>query len=98
VVEQALKPLDDEAERLEKSKSVDGGAQKAKIKLELAVEKRIANPPSEVSGMVDFWQKEVDKLDEQMAQYDVESKLWALQNDINAKMKALGKDFDFEDA
>ncbi|AIB37894.1 DUF3732 domain-containing protein [Pseudomonas simiae] len=97
VVEQALKPLDDEAERLEKSKSVDGGAQKAKIKLELAVEKRIANPPSEVSGMVDFWQKEVDKLDEQMAQYDVESKLWALQNDINAKMKALGKDFDFED-
>lgn len=97
VVERALKPLDDEAERLEKSKSVDGGAQKAKLKLELAVEKRIANPPSEINGMVDYWQKEVDKLDDQMAQYDVESKLWALQNDINKTMKALGKDFDFED-
>lgn len=97
VVERALKPLDDEADRLEKSKSVDGGAQKAKLKLELAVEKRIANPPSEINGMVDFWQKKVDELDEQMAQYDVESKLWALQNDINKTMKALAKDFDFED-
>ncbi|AXL70982.1 DUF3732 domain-containing protein [Pseudomonas aeruginosa] len=97
LVEEALKPLEDEADRLEKSKSVDGAAQKAKLKLELAIEKRIANPPSEVNGMVEFWQKEVDKLDGQMAQYDVESKLWALQNDINKKMKAFGKDFDFED-
>lgn len=97
VVERALKPLDDEAERLEKSKSVDGGAQKTKIKLELAVERRIANPPSEIKGMVDFWQKEVDRLDEEMAQYDVESKLWALQSDINATMETLAKDFDFED-
>lgn len=97
LVEKALKPLDDEADRLEKSKSVDGAAQKAKLKLELAIEKRIANPPSEVNGMVEFWQKEVDKLDGQMAQYDVESKLWALQNDINKTMKAFGKDFDFED-
>ena len=98
VVEKALKPLDDEADRLVKSKSVDGSAQKAKLKLELAVERRVANPPSEANGMVDFWQKEVGKLDKQMSHYDVESKLWALQNDINAKMKSLGKDFDFEDA
>lgn len=97
VVEKALKPLDDEADRLVKSKSVDGSAQKAKLKLELAVERRVANPPSEANGMVDFWQKEVGKLDKQMSHYDVESKLWALQNDINAKMKSLGKDFDFED-
>ncbi|CAI1197303.1 Uncharacterised protein [Serratia liquefaciens] len=39
VVERALKPLDDEAERLDKSKSVDAAAQKAKIKLELAIER-----------------------------------------------------------
>jgi hypothetical protein len=97
LVETALKPLEDEADRLEKSKSVDGAVQKTKIKLELAIEKRIANPPSEAKGMGDFWQKEVDKYDEQMAQYDVESKLWALQNDINQKMKAFGKHFDFED-
>ncbi len=33
LVETALKPLEDEADRLEKSKSVDGAVQKAKIKL-----------------------------------------------------------------
>jgi hypothetical protein len=96
-VEAALKPLEEEADRLGRSKSVDAAAQKAKLKLELAIEKRIANPPSEVKGMVEYWQKEVERLDGQMAQYDVESKLWAVQNDINKKMKELGKDFDFED-
>jgi hypothetical protein len=65
--------------------------------LELAIEKRIANPPSEAKGMVDFWEKEVAKYDLQMAQFDVESKLWALGNDINQKMKAFGKHFDFEE-
>ena len=97
LVEQALKPLDQEADRLQKSKSLDGAAQKTKIKLELAIEKRIANPPSEAKGMVDFWEKEVAKYDLQMAQFDVESKLWALGNDINQKMKAFGKHFDFEE-
>lgn len=97
-IEAALKPLDDEADRLEKSKSVDAAAQKAKLKLELAIERRIANPPSEVEGMVEFWQNEVERFDELMAQYDVESKLWALQNDINKTMRALGKNFDFEDS
>lgn len=97
LVEKALKPLDDEADRLEKSKSVDAAAQKAKFKLELAIEKRIENPPSEAKGMVDYWQNKVEELDGQMAQYDVESKLWALQNGINKKMKAIGKNFDFED-
>ncbi|MGY4025957.1 DUF3732 domain-containing protein [Aeromonas rivuli] len=97
LVEKALKPLDDEADRLAKSKSVDAAAQKAKIKLELAIEKRIENPPSEAKGMVDYWEKKVVELDGQMAQYDVASKLWALQNDINKKMKDIGISFDFED-
>lgn len=47
--------------------------------------------------MVDYWQKKVDDYNEEMAQYDVESKLRALQNGINRKMKVIGKDFDFED-
>lgn len=97
LVEKALKPLEDEADRLEKSKSVNDAAQKTKLKLELAVEKRIANPPSEAKEIADFWQNEVDKYDLQMSQYDVESKLWALQNDINQNMKAFGMHFDFED-
>lgn len=97
LVEKALKPLDDEADRLERSKSAESAAQKAKLKLEIAIERRIANPPSEVDGMVEFWQKKVDELENQMSKYDVDSKLRALQNDINKKMKAIGKDFDFED-
>lgn len=97
LVERALKPLEDEADRLEKSKSINDAAQKAKLKLELAVEKLIENPPSEAKEIADFWQKEVDKYDFLMSQYDVESKLWALQNDINQKMKAFGQHFDFED-
>lgn len=96
-VQKALKPLDDEAARLDKSKSVDASAQKAKLKLELAIEKYINNPPSEVAGMVEFWKKKVDELESLMSKYDVESKLWALQNSINSKMKAIGKNFAFED-
>lgn len=97
VVERALKPLDDEAERLDKSKSVDAAAQKAKIKLELAIERCVNNPPSEAKRMVAHWQKKVDEYNAEMAQYDVESKLRALQNGINRKMKTIGKGFDFED-
>lgn len=96
-VQKALKPLDDEADRLDKSKSVDASAQKAKLKLELAIEKCMNNPPSEVAGMVEFWQKKVVELEGLMSKYDVESKLWALQNSINKKMKVIGKSFDFEE-
>ncbi|MGH8436418.1 MAG: DUF3732 domain-containing protein, partial [Pseudomonas sp.] len=97
IVQKALKPLEEEADRLDKSKSVDAAAQKAKLKLELSIEKCIENPPSEVAGMVEFWQKKVDELERLMSKYDVESKLWALQNNINNKMKVIGKNFDFEE-
>ncbi|EWS65447.1 ATPase involved in DNA repair [Hydrogenophaga sp. T4] len=97
VVERALKPLDDEADRLNRSKSVDAAAQKAKLKLELAIERRIENPPSEAKELVEYWQKRVTELANQMAKYDVESKLWALQNNINERMKMIGRSFDFED-
>ncbi|HBN8637997.1 TPA: DUF3732 domain-containing protein [Pseudomonas aeruginosa] len=96
-VQKALKPLEEEAERLDKSKSVDASAQKAKLKLELAIEKFLENPPSETAGMVEFWQKKVDELDELLSKYNVESKLRALQNNINKKMKSLGDQFDFEE-
>lgn len=97
VVQQALKPLEEEADRLERSKSADGAAQKAKLKLELAIERRIESPPSELADMVDFWQKKVNDLALQMSKFDVESALWTLQNSINKKMKLLGQRFDFED-
>lgn len=97
VVQKALKPLEDEADRLERSKSADGAAQKAKVKLELAIERRIENPPSELAEVLDFWQKRVNDLALQMSKFDVESALWSLQNNINKKMKLLGQSFDFED-
>ncbi|KXV57209.1 hypothetical protein AD948_14780 [Acetobacter senegalensis] len=97
IVEKALKPLDDEADRLDKSRSVDAAAQKAKIKLELAIERCIENPPCEATGMVEYWQKRVKDLAEKMSKYDVDYKLSALQNGINSKMKAIGENFDFED-
>jgi len=96
-VEKTLKPLDDEADRLQKSKSVDASAQKAKIKLELAIERYIDNPPSETKKLVDYWQKKVSGYDEAIAQYDVEAKLRALKKGINTKMKTLGSGFDFEE-
>ncbi|WP_315386202.1 DUF3732 domain-containing protein [Microvirgula aerodenitrificans] len=96
-VQKALKPLEEEADRLESSKSADGAAQKAKLKLELAIERLIESPPSELADMVDFWQKKVNDLALLMSKFDVESALWALQNGINKKMKLLGQRFDFED-
>lgn len=96
-VERSLKPLDDEADKLQKTKSIDASAQKAKIKLELAIERYIENPPSETKKLVDFWQKKVNEYDEAMAQYDVEARLRSLRKGINTKMKAIGSGFDFED-
>lgn len=97
IVQKTLKPLEDEADRLAKSKSVDESAQKAKLKLELAIERRIENPPSELADSLKFWQEKVDTLALQMSKFDVESSLWALQNNINKKMKLLGQKFDFEE-
>ena len=96
-VERMLKPLDDEADRLQKTKSIDASAQKAKIKLELAIERYIENPPSEAKKLVDFWQNKVNEYDEAIAQYDVEARLMSLRKGINTKMKTIGSSFDFED-
>jgi uncharacterized coiled-coil DUF342 family protein len=96
-VQKALKPLEDEAERLEKSKSADTSAQKAKFKLELAIERYMTNPPTELTKRIEEWQKRLDKLAEEMSKYDVDTQLWRLGNNINLKMKELGQHFDFED-
>lgn len=95
-VEKALKPLDEEAGRLERSKSADAGAQKAKIKLELAIERQIQNPPRLADDAVEYWRKKVADIEEQLAKYDIDRRLWVLQNNINKKMRSLGGGFDFE--
>src|SRR3546814_15296233 len=61
-VENALRPLDQEADRLQRSKSVDAAAQKAKIKLEIAIERRIESPPTETTELVKLLQDRVADL------------------------------------
>lgn len=97
-VENSLRPLDQEADRLQRSKSTDAAAQKAKIKLELAIERRIENPPSESTELVRSLQVRVADLKAKKALFDVAPKLVALQNNIDKRLEVIGKHFDFEDS
>lgn len=97
-VERALRPLDQEADRLQRSKSVDAAAQKAKIKLEIAIERRIESPPSETTELVKSLQDRVADLKSKKALRDVEPRLLALQRDINRRLEIVGTSFDFEDS
>ncbi|WP_212739089.1 DUF3732 domain-containing protein [Delftia acidovorans] len=97
-VENTLRPLDQEADRLQRSKSVDAAAQKAKIKLEIAIERRIQSPPTETSELVKLLQDRVADLKSKKALLDVEPRLLALQRDINRRLEIVGTHFDFEDS
>lgn len=97
-VESTLRPLDQEADRLQRSKSVDAAAQKAKLKLEIAIERRIESPPTETTELVKLLQNRVADLKSKKALLDVEPRLLALQSDINRRLEIVGAHFDFEDS
>ncbi|SDQ91820.1 AAA domain-containing protein [Pseudomonas sp. UC 17F4] len=97
IVQQALKPLDEEADRLARSRSVDASALKTKLKLELALERCIDNPPSQAAELAKHWAAEVERIQKLMDEYDVDAKLWALKNGINKKLEEFGKYFEFEE-
>lgn len=97
-VESTLRPLDQEADRLQRSKSVDAAAQKAKIKLELAIERRIDSPPTETTELVKLLHDRVADLKSKKALLDVAPRLLALQRDINRSLEIIGTHFDFEDS
>ena len=97
-VENTLRPLDQEADRLQRSKSADAAAQKAKIKLEIAIERRIESPPTETTELVKLLQDRVADLQSKKALLDVAPKLLALQRDINRSLEIVGTHFDFEDS
>ena len=97
-VENALRPLDQEADRLQRSKSVDAAAQKAKIKLEIAIERRIDSPPTETTELVKLLQDRVADLKSKKALLDVAPRLLALQRNINRRLEIVGTHFDFEDS
>ncbi len=97
-VESTLRPLDQEADRLQRSKSVDAAAQKTKLKLEIAIERRIESPPTETTELVKSLQDRVAVLKSKKALLDVEPRLLALQSDINQRLEIVGAHFDFEDS
>lgn len=97
-VENTLRPLEQEADRLKRSKSADAAAQKAKLKLELAIERRIDNPPTETTELVRTLSERVAVLKSKKALFDVAPKLVALQNNINKRMAIIGPHFDFEES
>lgn len=97
-VESTLRPLDQEADRLQRSKSVDAAAQKAKLKLEIAIERRIESPPTETTELVKLLQNRVADLKSKKALLDIEPRLLALQSDINRRLEIVGAHFDFEDS
>lgn len=97
-VESTLRPLDQEADRLQRSKSVDAAAQKAKLKLEIAIERRIESPPTEATELVKLLQDRVEDLKSKKALLDIEPRLLALQSDINRRLEIVGAHFDFEDS
>lgn len=97
-VENTLRPLEQEADRLQRSKSADAAAQKAKLKLELAIERRIENPPTETAQLVQTLSERVAELRSKMALFDVAPKLEALRNNINKRMAIIGPHFDFEES
>jgi len=97
-VENTLRPLEREADRLQRSKSADAAAQKAKLKLELAIERRIENPPTETTELVQTLSERVAVLRLKKELFDVAPKLVALQNNINKRMAIIGPHFDFEES
>jgi hypothetical protein len=92
-----LQPLDEEVERLQTSKSIDEQAMKAKLKLEIAIQRQIDKPLSEPAEEEKRWKERVKVLGERLAEYNVAERLNGLQDAINTKMCEIGEYFDFEE-
>lgn len=92
-----LQPLDEEVNRLQTSKSTDEQAMKAKLKLEIAIQRQIDKPMSELAEEEKRWKDRVKALGDRLAEYNVAERLDGLQNAINTKMCEIGNHFDFEE-
>ncbi|EBC3925374.1 DUF3732 domain-containing protein [Salmonella enterica] len=96
-IQDDIRPLDEEINKLKTSKSVDEQALKTKLRLEIAIQEQLDKPESELSGQEKFWQKEIIRLSGELAQYNVENRLHILAHGINTKMCEFGNSFDFEE-
>lgn len=95
-IQRDLQPLDEEIRRLQTSKGADEQAIKSKVKLELAIQEQIEKPESELAEQEKLLRDKVNRLSALMSEHEVDTKLEALSNDINAKMCELADRFDFE--
>ncbi|MDA5483335.1 DUF3732 domain-containing protein [Yersinia intermedia] len=96
-IQDDIRPLDEEVEKLKTSKSVDEQALKTKLRLEIAIQEQLDKPESELSKQEKFWQKEIARLSGELALYNVENRLHILAQNINTKMCEFGNSFDFEE-
>lgn len=96
-IQDDIRPLDEEVEKLKTSKSIDEQALKTKLRLEIAIQEQLDKPESELSGQEKFWQKEIARLSGELALYNVENRLYILAQNINTKMREFGNSFDFEE-
>ncbi|WP_086873805.1 DUF3732 domain-containing protein [Kosakonia pseudosacchari] len=96
-IQDDIRPLDEEINKLKTSKSIDEQALKTKLRLEIAIQEQLDKPEFELSEQEKFWQKEITRLSAELAIYNVENRLHILAQSINTKMCEFGNNFDFEE-
>lgn len=96
-IQDDIRPLDEEINKLKTSKSIDEQALKTKLRLEIAIQEQLDKPEFELSEQEKFWQKEITRLSAELALYNVENRLHILAQSINTKMCEFGNNFDFEE-
>ncbi|WP_270285566.1 DUF3732 domain-containing protein [Enterobacter kobei] len=96
-IQDDIRPLDEEINKLKTSKSIDEQALKTKLRLEIAIQEQLDKPEFELSEQEKFWQKESTRLSAELAIYNVENRLHILAQSINTKMCEFGNNFDFEE-
>ncbi|MCC5074086.1 DUF3732 domain-containing protein [Xanthomonas campestris] len=92
-----MKPIDEEAKRLDSSRSIDEQATKSKLLLEIAIEDQLDKPESELSAQAKRWEEEVTRVAHLLAQYGADNSLALLSESIDAKLREFGDLFSFED-
>lgn len=92
-----VQPLDEEVQRLKTSRSISEQATKAKLRLEIDIQKQLAKPESELSELEKKQLREVARLAALLGTYDIQDRLKVLSQNIDAKMCELGDTFDFEE-
>lgn len=96
-VQVALKPFEEHEKRVAEASSLEDAPKKIKLLLEIAIDKFIENPPSDLKEMKAYWEEQVKKYQAQVDAYDVEIEMDRLARDINKKMKEIGQQFHFEE-